>query len=442
MTNSVDPDSENVQSCTFVDLGLPPVLIQALNRMQLYTAFPIQQACIPDVLIGKDVLGRGPTGSGKTLAFGLPMLVSLSGAPSLASRPRGLILVPTRELAAQVDTALQEPARSLGLRVGTVMGGIPTTKQVAMLKRGIDLLVATPGRLSDLLSSKEISLDDIIVTTIDEADQMSDFGFLPQVISIIDQSPTKTQRLLFSATLDADVDYLVERYLREPVLHSIAPTRSWVSSMEHHLFYIEEKEKFPILAEISSRAGRTILFARTRFGVERITQYLRSVGVAAEALHGDKTQNARTHTLASFANGNFRTLVATNVMARGIHVDHVSLVVHVDPPLEPKDYIHRAGRTARAGERGVVVTLVNPNQQKEAILLLKKAGVSATTTRVTQGDSKLHRITGSRIPSGIPIAEIKKSTQTPKHGAKKIPIAVARSHHSASTPTRRKYRGR
>ncbi|BAH55276.1 DEAD/DEAH box helicase [Rhodococcus opacus] len=404
---------------TFLALGLPAVMTHALDRGGIAAPFPIQAATIPDVLAGRDVLGRAPTGSGKTLAFGLPMLVRLKGAASRRGYPRGVVLVPTRELALQIERALDEPALSVGLRVANVVGGVPIKRQAETLSRGVDLLVATPGRLADHLAQGSVSLDDVTVLALDEADHMADLGFLPQVTTILDKTPAGGQRLLFSATLDGDVDTLVRRYLHEPVTHSTAPAAAAVPTMRHHLLYVDRRDKYSVVAHIGSRPGRTLMFVRTKHGVDRVAQELHAAGVAAGALHGGKAQNNRTRTLASFADGTTPVLVATDVAARGIHVDGITLVVHVDPPTEAKDYLHRAGRTARAGESGVVVTLVTEDERAAVEKLTRQAGLDITATPVRPGDRVLAEITGARRPTGkaVPAPDTRAPAQdTPKKG--------------------------
>lgn len=392
-------------AATFADLGLPAVLVQALRRDGIETPFPIQAATVADALAGRDVLGRGPTGSGKTLAFGLPMLARLAGAPAKPGRPRGLVLAPTRELAAQIERSLDNPALSLGLRVASVVGGAPIKRQADRLARGVDLLIATPGRLADLMAQGSADLSEVIVTALDEADHMADMGFLPQVTKLLDRTPKDGQRLLFSATLDGDVDKLVKRYLRSPVTHSTAPPAAAVTTMSHHLLYVHDKmDKRAVVTEIAARDGLTIMFVRTKHGADRLAKQLRGAGIAAGALHGGKAQNNRTRTLAAFADGSTPVLVTTDVAARGIHVDGISLVVHVDPPAEHKAYLHRAGRTARAGEDGVVVTLVMDAERADVEKMTRKAGVDIAGLAVRPGDRELIEITGARRPSGIPLA--------------------------------------
>ncbi|MFI0356533.1 DEAD/DEAH box helicase [Actinomadura sp. 9N407] len=388
---------------TFAELGLPSELVTALARGGIESPFPIQSAAIPDIMNGHDVLGRGQTGSGKTLAFGLPMLALLSGRRAAPKRPLGLILVPTRELAQQVQTNLEPLGRSLGLHFKTVIGQTSMYKQIDALRRGVEIVVATPGRLKDLMRQGACDLSDVEIVVLDEADHMADMGFLPDVTDILDQARRGGQRLLFSATLDRDVDVLVKRYLKDPVTHSIGSVDVSVDTMEHHLLLVAPKEKGAVTAEIANREGRTILFARTKHGVDRLAQQLTDVGVRAAGLHGGKSQGLRTRTLAEFREGTISVLVATDVAARGIHVDDVTLVMHVDPPADHKDYMHRAGRTARAGERGTVVTLVLPHQVRATSAMTRRAGINAPRTRVAVGEAELAKLTGARPVSGIPI---------------------------------------
>nr|WP_280297971.1 DEAD/DEAH box helicase [Nocardia neocaledoniensis] len=379
--------------------------MQTLRNAGIEKPFPIQAATIGDALAGRDVLGRGPTGSGKTLAFGLPMLTRLTGASAKPGRPRGLVLVPTRELATQIEKALDEAALSLGLRVASVVGGAPIKRQADRLARGVDLLIATPGRLDDLIKQRAADLSDVTITALDEADHMADMGFLPQVTRLLDRTPKDGQRLLFSATLDGDVDKLVKRYMNQPVTHSTAPPEASVTTMSHHLLYVRDKNvKRTVATEIAAREGLTIMFVRTKHGADRLAKQLRGAGVAAGSLHGGKAQNNRTRTLAAFADGSVPVLVTTDVAARGIHIDGVSLVVHFDPPAEHKAYLHRAGRTARAGEDGVVVTLVTDEERKDVAAMTRKAGVRTDGVDVRPGDRNLVEITGARKPSGIALA--------------------------------------
>jgi superfamily II DNA/RNA helicase len=388
---------------TFADLGLPARLVEALGRRGIDAPFPIQAACVPDVLAGRHVLGRGKTGSGKTLAFGLPMLARLAGSAATPKRPLALVLVPTRELGMQVHDELEPLGRALGLRMTLVIGQASMTKQVTALRRGVHVLVATPGRLRDLMRQGACDLRGIEITVLDEADHMADMGFLPDVTGILDQTPGQAQRLLFSATLDEDVNVLVSRYLDDPVTHAVGPVDETVETMDHHLLLVAPKEKADVMAEIANRTGRTIMFARTKRGVDRLATQLAKVGVRAGTLHSGKRQGQRTRTLADFRGGSFGVLIATDVAARGIHVDDVSLVVHIDPPADHKGYLHRAGRTARAGGEGTVVTLVLPDQVRSTSSVIRKAGVQAVRTQVSAGDAALVHLTGARPPSGHPV---------------------------------------
>lgn len=399
----------------FDELGLPEALVRALRDRGITHPFPIQAATLPDALAGHDVLGRGQTGSGKTLAFGLPMLVRLSDGESRPLHPRGLVLVPTRELAMQVQDSLAPFARALGLTCSVVVGGTSFPKQVSALRRGVDLLIATPGRLNDHVRQGTCVLSEVGITALDEADHMADLGFLPDVRAALDLVAPDGQRLLFSATLDGDVDVLVKQYLVDPVTHSVSPPAASVSTMEHHLLLIGRGEKSAVVSRIAAREGRTILFARTQQAVDRLTEQLRDVGVRARGLHGGKSQAVRTRTLAEFREGRSQVLVATDVAARGIHVDGIDLVVHVDPPNDAKDYLHRAGRTARAGEAGTVVTIVQPNQRRKVQALTRQAGVDPISTRVDADGEDLARITGAREPSGVPVVD----EPTPRRGGGK-----------------------
>jgi len=405
-TGSASPRAATPDAGDFAALGLPQPLIRALNREGITTPFEIQRATVPDALAGRDVLGRGQTGSGKTLAFGLPVLARIAASGRARPlHPRALILVPTRELAMQVNDALTPLGRALGVFLKTAVGGVPYDRQIDSLRRGVEIIVATPGRLGDLISRGVCKLDDIDVTVLDEADQMADMGFLPDVTELLAKTPAGAQRLLFSATLDSDVDALVKRFMTDPVTHSTAPATAAVSTMDHHLLLVPPHDKFAVAASIAARQGRTMMFARTQMGVDRLAEQLAAVGVRAGALHGGKTQRVRTRTLAEFKEGRTNVLVATDVAARGIHVDGVSLVLHVDPPKDPKDYLHRAGRTARAGESGAVATLVLPKQRRSTLAMLQKAGVEPAETRVRSGDAALAEVTGAQQPSGVPVVD-------------------------------------
>jgi superfamily II DNA/RNA helicase len=384
-------------------LGLPKPLVSALVRSGISSPFPIQRATIPDILSGRHVLGRGQTGSGKTLAFGLPTMTLIAGAKAAPRRPLAVVLVPTRELAMQVTDALEPLGRGLSLRMKTVVGGMSMGRQIEALRRGVEIVVATPGRLTDLIQQGECSLEDVRVTVIDEADHMCDLGFFPVVSALLQQTPVDSQRLLFSATLDGDVDKLVRRFLKDPVTHSLSPATSSVETMEHHVLQVTRDDKFAVTAEIANREGRTIMFVRTQHGVDRLVKQLARVGVRAGGLHGGKRQNQRTRILAEFREGAIGVLVCTDVAARGIHVDDVSLVLHVDPPMDHKSYLHRGGRTARAGERGTVMTLVLPNERRATETLTRRAGVDPQRLRATPGHPRLAEVAGAQQPSGVEI---------------------------------------
>jgi superfamily II DNA/RNA helicase len=391
----------------FAGLGLSERLVERLARDGITTPFPIQSATIPDALAGMDILGRGQTGSGKTLAFGLPMLSRLAdGDKAAPRRPRALVLVPTRELAMQVSDALEPLVHVLGLRHKLVAGGLSYTTQISALNRGVDLLIATPGRLKDLIEREAVQLRDIQIAVLDEADHMADMGFMPEVTAILDQMPAGGQRMLFSATLDKGVDKLVAGYLTDPKTHSTDDAKASVTTMEHHVLLIDPMHKKTITAEVANREGRTVVFVRTKLGADRVALQLREQGVFAAALHGGLNQGARNRVLGAFRDGSLPVLVATDVAARGIHVDDVSVVLQVDPPADHKDYLHRSGRTARAGDKGTVVTLALPHQRRTMERMAKDAGIDAVPTKAIPGDARL-AATGAVTPSGIPVPEDK-----------------------------------
>jgi superfamily II DNA/RNA helicase len=390
----------------FADLGVPANLVAALSADGIREPFPIQTATIPDALGGKDVLGRGRTGSGKTLAFGLPMISRLAGSPSPArAQPRGLVLVPTRELAMQVADVIAPLARMTGLSLVLVAGGMPYPPQILAFSRGVDIVIATPGRLIDLMDQGVANLNRIEITVLDEADHMADLGFLPVVSQILNTVPDRGQRLLFSATLDNAIDRLVRNYLHEPVTHQVDTGQASVPLMSHHLVSIAPQHKAAVTAEIASRPGRTLIFVRTQRGADRVAEQLRRSGVLAGALHGGLAQGARTRILSAFKHGSVPVLVATDVAARGIHVDEVGLVLHADPPNGPKEYLHRAGRTARAGGTGTVVTFALPHQRRELGRLTTQAGVRPVMLSAIPGDSALAAVTGARRTSGSAISD-------------------------------------
>jgi superfamily II DNA/RNA helicase len=392
---------------SFAAAGLPAVLVDALARRGINAPFAIQARALPDAIAGRDVLGRAQTGSGKTLAFGLPTLARLSGRRSRPRHPRGLVLVPTRELAMQVADALRPLADAVDLRIVAVFGGSPYGRQLAALERGVDIVIATPGRLIDLIDRGACSLSAVSVAVLDEADHMADLGFLPAVVRLLDDVPADGQRLLFSATLDRGVDRLVSAYLSEPAVHAVAPAASPVEAMDHHAFLLEGGDKVAVAAEIAARPGRTLVFVRTKHGADRLAKQLGKAGVPAAAIHGGLSQPARQRALSGFADGHPRVLVATDVAARGIHVDDVDLVMHFDPPNDHKDYLHRSGRTARAGARGTVVSFIQPDQERAVTRLHRDAQVTPTSARVHPGHSEVRRL----AESGTPVRPLQSSPQ-------------------------------
>ncbi|MFI1419668.1 DEAD/DEAH box helicase, partial [Streptomyces sp. NPDC020731] len=384
---------------TFADLGLPEGVVRKLAQNGVTTPFPIQTATIPDALAGKDILGRGRTGSGKTLSFGLPTLATLAGGRTEKHKPRAVILTPTRELAMQVADALQPYGDVMGLKMKVVCGGTSMGNQIYALERGVDILVATPGRLRDIIKRGACSLENVQIAVLDEADQMSDLGFMPEVTELLDQVPPGGQRMLFSATMENEIKTLVDRYLNNPVSHEVDAAQGAVTTMSHHILVVKPKDKAPVTAAIASRKGRTIIFVRTQLGADRVAEQLRDAGVKADALHGGMTQGARTRTLADFKDGYVNVLVATDVAARGIHVDGIDLVLNVDPAGDHKDYLHRAGRTARAGRTGTVVSLSLPHQRRQIFRLMEDAGVDATRHIIQGGtafEPEVAEITGAR----------------------------------------------
>ncbi|WP_079405400.1 DEAD/DEAH box helicase [Streptomyces sp. 3211] len=394
---NADADAE--PSITFGDLGLPEGVVRKLAQNGVTSPFPIQAATIPDALAGKDILGRGRTGSGKTLSFGLPTLAQLAGGHTEKKKPRAIILTPTRELAMQVADALQPYGDVLGLKMKVVCGGTSMSNQIYALERGVDVLVATPGRLRDIINRGACSLENVQVAVLDEADQMADLGFLPEVTELLDQIPGGGQRMLFSATMENEIGTLVKRYLSNPVTHEVDSAQGNVTTMTHHVLVVKPKDKAPVTAAIAARKGRTIIFVRTQLGADRIAEQLVEAGVKADALHGGMTQGARTRVLADFKDGYVNALVATDVAARGIHVDGIDLVLNVDPAGDHKDYLHRSGRTARAGKSGVVVSLALPHQRRQIFRLMEDAGVDASR-HIVQGagafEPEVAEITGAR----------------------------------------------
>ena len=362
---------------------MPANLANVLADLGIVTPTPIQAATLPDSLAGRDVLGRGRTGSGKTYGFLLPLVARLaaSGRKTRPGAPRALILAPTRELVGQIEQALVPLAGAAGLSTRTVFGGVGQNPQVQGLRRGVDIVVACPGRLEDLMGQGHCSLGSVEVTVLDEADHMADLGFLPSVRRLLDKTPRDSQRLLFSATLDKAIDVIVKRFLRSPVTHEADSAQSPVATMDHHVLHISRDHRLPILVDLASAPGRTLVFTRTKHGAKALARQLNRSGVPTVELHGNLSQNARTRNMDAFHSGKAQTLVATDIAARGIHVDDVALVIHADPPVEHKAYLHRSGRTARAGARGTVVTLMTSEQVRDVRQLTRAAGINARTTR-------------------------------------------------------------
>nr|WP_218891528.1 DEAD/DEAH box helicase [Actinomycetospora corticicola] len=381
-------------------MGISPSIAELLAPRGITEPTPIQAAAIPDALAGRDVLGRGRTGSGKTLAFGLPVLAKLArcDAPTRPNRPRALILLPTRELASQVRDALAPLSEALGLEQTVVYGGVGQRPQENALRRGVDLLIACPGRLEDLIGQGILDLDRVEVTVLDEADHMSDLGFLPAVRRLLRRTPTNSQRLLFSATLDGEVDKVVKEFLRSPVTHSVDRAAEPVPDMTHHVFTVQAADRAQIVQELAGGLGRTMLFTRTKHAARKLSRKLAASGIPAAELHGNLAQNARDRNLGWFRDGDVRVLVATDIAARGIHVDDVALVVHVDPPAEHKAYLHRSGRTARAGSAGDVVTLAAPDQRSDVAKLTRQAGIKPRTAQVSPGAREIRDLVGEPAP--------------------------------------------
>lgn len=363
----------------FVSLGVPQPFAAALRTRGITTPTPIQAATLPDSLEGRDVLGRGRTGSGKTFAFLLPTATRLlrSEARRTSKRPRALILAPTRELASQIAESFEPLGRAVGLNWVTVFGGVGQNPQVRALADGVDVLIACPGRLLDLMGQGAVDLGGVEITVLDEADHMADMGFLPMVKRILDRVPQRGQRMLLSATLDNGIDVLVKRYLHQPVVHEADSAHSPVAAMEHHVLEVDGGDKVRVVADLAAAPGKTIVFTRTKHGAKKLAKKLLAMGVPAVDLHGNLGQNARTRNMEAFHSGRVETLVATDIAARGIHVDEVALVVHSDPPAEHKAYLHRSGRTARAGQAGTVVTIATPEQRGEVRSLMRAAKITA-----------------------------------------------------------------
>ncbi|RBY77749.1 ATP-dependent helicase [Geodermatophilus sp. TF02-6] len=404
-------DTPTATGPTFAQLGLPQQLVTALERRGIRTPFAIQASALPDALAGRDVLGKAATGSGKTLAFGLPLLARLGEDVRRGPRaPRALVLVPTRELAQQVHDALAPLGQSVGVHLTTVYGGASMYRQIQQLRRGVDVVVATPGRLQDLIGQGECTLDEVCVTVVDEADFMSDLGFLPDVQELLDQTRPDAQRLLFSATLDGEVDALIRRYLTDPARHEVQRPGDAAPPAEHLAYSVAFRDKVSVTEQLAGRPGRTLIFVRTQLGADRLAENLQNAGVKAAAIHGGLPQGARRRALEAFSDARSPVLVATDVAARGIHVDDVSLVLHYDPPADHKTYLHRSGRTARAGAGGVVVSLLLPDQVGQAKRRFRQARVEPTVTRIRPGDAPIAEL----VASGVPVEPVQRPAREPR----------------------------
>ncbi len=381
-------------NATFAELGVPEPLVNALTKTGITVPFPIQAATLPDGLAGLDILGRGRTGSGKTLGFSIPLVAGLADGYTSAGRPRGLVLVPTRELASQVKAVLAPLAKAMNLTVATIFGGTRQGPQVAALRQGADIVVACPGRLADLIEQRHCHLGDVEITVLDEADHMADLGFLPVVRRLLEATPSDGQRMLFSATLDNAVDVLVRRFLTDPAVHSVDSPMAAPAAMVHHLLTVHPTDRVGVVTALAGGKGRSLVFTRTKNGAQRLARQLTTAGIAAVPLHGNLGQGARERNLASFSSGAARVLVATDIAARGIHVDAIGLVIHADPPAEHKAYLHRSGRTARAGAAGIVVTLQTQAQASDVQTLMRRAGVVPLAATVTPASALLRSIAG------------------------------------------------
>lgn len=390
---------------TFASLGVPTAVAAALADAGITSPFPIQAATLPDALAGRDILGRGRTGSGKTLAFSIPLVAALAGGHTMACRPRGLVLVPTRELANQVQAVLLPLAKAVGLSVVTVFGGSPQSRQVAALQARTDIVVACPGRLADLIGQGHCHLGDVEVSVLDEADHMADLGFLPVVRRLLDATPAEGQRMLFSATLDKDVDVLVRRFLSDPARHSVDSAAAAPAAMVHRVLTVTAADRVGVVAALAGGKNRSLIFTRTRRSAQRLARQLAAARIPAAELHGDLAQGARERNLASFASGASRVMVATDIAARGIDVEGIDLVIHADPPAEHKAYLHRSGRTARAGASGLVITLQTPAQAGDVRALMRKANVIPLTATAHPGSPLLRSIAGEPAEPVTPVAQ-------------------------------------
>ncbi|MBG0740168.1 DEAD/DEAH box helicase [Paeniglutamicibacter antarcticus] len=438
---------------TFSSLGVPKVLAASLAAKGIEEPFPIQVKTLPDTLAGRDVLGRGRTGSGKTIAFALPLVARLAEAEAAyrrrPGRPLGLVLAPTRELATQLNNTIEPLAKEMGLTTTVIYGGVSQQRQERALKAGVDIVIACPGRLEDLMKQRLVTLESVEITVLDEADHMADLGFLPVVKRLLDTTPKGGQRMLFSATLDNGVDKIVQRYLSNPLTHSVDDPKASVSTMEHHVLVVNDQSvKKQIITELASGSGRRLLFMRTKHHARKLAKTLTDAGIPAVDLHGNLSQNARDRNLAEFSSGDVRVLVATDVAARGVHVDDVELVIHVDPPTEHKAYLHRSGRTARAGSDGTVVTITLPEQQSDVKKLMKAAGVDVSFERVTASHPLIAKLVGEvagkidpRTRAALQAAKTGQQGGAESTGANAERKRARRSGHAAPTAGGRGGRG-
>jgi superfamily II DNA/RNA helicase len=421
---------------TFASLGVPAPMVAALSSAGITVPFPIQAATLPDALAGRDILGRAQTGSGKTLAFGLPLVARLADGHTMACRPRGLVLVPTRELATQVVGVLAPLARAAGLKVAPIFGGTSQNPQVTALRGRTDIIVACPGRLADLIEQGHCHLGDVEITVLDEADHMADLGFLPVVRRLLDATPPEGQRLLFSATLDGAVDVIARRFLTRPARHSVDAT-SRPPEITHHLLTVAPADRVGVIAALAAGEGRVLIFTRTKHGAKKLARQLVQAGTPAVELHGNLTQGARTRNLEAFTAGEVRAMVATDIAARGIHVDGIELVIHADPPAEHKAYTHRSGRTARGGEEGTVVTVQTAVQVAEVRTLMRKAGVSPKTSVAAPGSAILRSIAGPPARRPARVTQVARPAQAASQPAHSQPASRGAAAASASFRGRR-----
>lgn len=396
---------------SFADLGVPSAYNDAMRSQGITEPFPIQIQTLPDAIAGKDILGRGRTGSGKTLAFSLPVAIRLRGARSAAGAPRAMIIVPTRELANQVSATLRPLARVSGLTVTTIVGGVSQHPQVKALRSGTDIVVATPGRLEDLIQQRECRLDEVQISVLDEADHLADLGFLPVSKRLLNQTPRGGQRLLFSATLDSAVEVLVRKYLVNPVTHHVDTDQ--VPTMTHHMLTVSEADKAAVIQELVAGHKRTLVFTRTKHGAQKLAKRLSAAGIPAVDLHGNLSQNRRQANLETFSSGKARVLVATDIAARGIHVDGIKLVVHMDPPAEHKTYMHRCGRTARAGADGAAVTVGTHAQRRDITRMLRQAQIEPAMASVTPGHEAIATLVGPVAERSYLPRPVQQQTQRP-----------------------------